>query len=328
MMKPAYWEKQENNSIHCLLCPNDCVIKPGHVGNCKVRKNDQGALSLPYYGEISSLALDPIEKKPLYHFKPGSRILSIGFVGCSFKCPFCQNHSISQSTHVPTNHHSPADIVAIAQEHNSSGIAYTYSEPTIHFEFIRETAELAHIAGLYNVIVSNGYLNHEPAEELLDLVDAANIDLKCFNEDFYKREIKGSLRPVLAFIKTAASKCALEVTTLIIPGKNDSTLELESIARFLGDIDTDIPLHLSRYYPTYKYSIPSTPVQTMEKLAAAAGKYLTYIYLGNVGVRETNTSCPECGNLLIRRAGYSTHIVGLDGNVCSECSAQTPVVLS
>ena len=327
-IQAKFWRKEKETSIACLLCPHGCIISEDSTGICKARKNTQGILSLPFYGEISSLAVDPIEKKPLYHFLPGKTILSIGFVGCSFQCPFCQNHSISQSSHVFTEHLDPEDVVALAVKKKSFGIAYTYSEPLIHIEFILETAKLAKKMGLKNVLVSNGYINPEPAQELLPLLDAANIDVKSFNPDFYLKEIKGKLQPVLDFISLAAGKISLEITTLIIPGKNDSSEEIESIARFIADIDDTIPYHLSRYYPTFKYTIPATSFETVMALSETARKYLKYVYLGNVGLSETNTFCPSCGALLVRRLGYSTTIEGIKKNACTSCGETIPIVLS
>ena len=323
-----FWNKEKNNSIACLLCPHGCVIKEGGTGICKARKNIGGELTLPFYGEISSIAVDPIEKKPLYHFLPGKTILSIGFVGCSFKCPFCQNHSISQSSHVFTEHLDPEEVVDLALKKKSFGIAYTYSEPLIHIEYLLNTARLARKKGLKNVLVSNGYINPGPAEELIPLLDAANIDVKSFNPDFYVSEIKGKLQPVLDFVSIAAGKLSLEVTTLVIPGKNDSPEEIESIARFIADIDDTIPYHLSRYYPTFKYTIPATSYDSIMSLAETARKHLKYVYLGNVGMSETNTYCPSCGALLVRRFGYSVTMEGIKDNCCSSCGETIPIVLS
>jgi len=325
-MKARYWAQKDKKHIHCQLCPNDCIIPVDGAGNCKTRRNSKGELTLPFYGEISSLGVDPIEKKPLYHFKPGSQILSIGFVGCSLKCPFCQNHSISQSSHVRTNHLEPEEVVSLAQQHDSHGIAYTYSEPTIHFEFVADTAIRAREAGLKNVLVSNGYLNPAPALELLELMDAANIDLKSFNPDFYKHELKGKLQPVLDFITMAAEKTSLEVTTLVLPGKNDSPEEIEEIAKFLASLGRPVAYHLSRYYPTYKYSIPATSIDSVEELADVAREHLPYVYLGNVGYNETNTYCPNCGALLIYRTGYRVRLDHLQGSECSLCKTEIPII--
>jgi pyruvate formate lyase activating enzyme len=303
------------------------MIAPGNHGICRVRFNKKGELDVPLYGRLSAVAMDPIEKKPLYHFYPNSTILSIGFYGCSFHCPFCQNYSISQTNSGRYTDLSPSDLVDTAKKNNSNGIAYTYSEPLIHLEYVLDSAKIARKNGLKNVLVSNGYINPEPADELLEYIDAANIDLKTFNPDFYRKEIGGRLEDVKAFIKKAAAKIHLEVTTLVIPEKNDTEEEIESIASFLADISKDIPYHLSCYYPTYKYSIPPTPESTVRKLSETAGKHLNYVYPGNVGYSETNTYCPQCKSLLIRRAGYKVEIKGMENGKCSSCSSDIAVVM-
>ena len=322
-----YYKKLDDNKILCQLCPNKCVISNSRHGICKIRFNKSGDLDLPIYGKLSAIALDPIEKKPLYHFYPKSDILSIGFYGCSFHCPFCQNHSISQTNKGRYNEKTPDELVVIAKSHNSVGIAYTYSEPLIHFEYVLNSAKIARKKGLKNVLVSNGYINPEPAVELLEYLDAANIDLKSFTNDFYKNEIGGGLEEVKRFISQAADKIHLEVTTLVIPGKNDSDEEIESIARFLSELSPDIPYHLSCYSPTYKYSIPPTPPSAVMHLAEIAGKYLNYVYLGNVGYSETNTYCPKCNNLLIKRVGYRVSITGIEKGKCVSCNAEANVKL-
>jgi pyruvate formate lyase activating enzyme len=292
---------------------------------CGTRSNQKGALVLPYYGRITALATDPIEKKPLYHFYPGITILSVGFLGCSLHCPFCQNYNISQDMSTPTNYVSPQELVSAAEKNKSFGIAYTYSEPAIHFEYVTDSAVLAHERGLKNVLVTNGYLNKEPAEQMLELMDAVNVDLKCFNDDFYRKELGGKLEPVLDFIKIAGAKTSLEVTTLIIPTKNDSEAEMEQIAGFLAGIDKNIPLHLSCYYPIYKYSIPRTDVSTIKRLAEVAKKHLNFVYLGNVGTMETNSTCPSCGQVLIRRRAYSVSKPGITDGACNKCGFKVPI---
>ena len=324
-MKGMYYKKSDGNKILCELCPNKCEISNSRHGICRIRFNKNGDLDLPLYGKLSAIAMDPIEKKPLYHFYPESDILSIGFYGCSFHCPFCQNYSISQTNKGRFDEKTPEELVVIAKSHNSVGIAYTYSEPLIHFEYVLNSAKIARKNGLKNVLVSNGYINPEPAVELLEYLDAANIDLKAFTDDFYKKEVGGSLAEVKRFISQAAGKIHLEVTTLVIPGKNDSDEEIESIARFLSGLSPDIPYHLSCYYPTYKYSIPPTPPGTVKRLAELAGKYLNYVYLGNVGSSETNTYCPKCRKLLIKRAGYNVTIKGIEKGRCVSCNAEVSV---
>lgn len=321
-MKGRFYNKKEGEKIQCILCPNKCVIPVNRHGICRVRFNKDGELDLPLYSKLSAIAMDPIEKKPLYHFYPKSSILSIGFYGCTFHCPFCQNYLISQTNNGRFNELSPQDLIKTAKEYNSNGIAYTYSEPLIHFEYVLDSAIIARKDGLKNVLVSNGYINPEPAEELLEFIDAANIDLKTFNPEFYKKEIGGDPEEVKRFLKQASERIHLEVTTLVIPGKNDSDEEIENIAFFLSGLSKDIPYHLSCYYPTYKYKIPPTPVNTVKRLAEIARKHLNYVYLGNVGYSETNTYCPECNNLLIQRSGYNVNIIGIERGKCSACKKE------
>jgi pyruvate formate lyase activating enzyme len=325
MAEGAYWKKRDDGRVACALCPHNCVIAEGRAGVCGVRSNEGGALVLPYYGRISSVAVDPIEKKPLYHFYPGSTILSVGFWGCNFHCPFCQNYSISQHADENSDYLAPEALADLAVRRGSFAVAYTYSEPLVHFEYIMNCAKQARARGLRNVLVSNGYINAAPAEELLPWLDAANIDLKTFQDDFYRREIGGGLADVKRFITQAARRVALEVTTLVIPTKNDSVEEIESISRFLAGLNPDIPLHLSCYYPVYKYSIPPTPPETVIRLVAAARRHLRYVYEGNVGHRETNTDCPGCGNLLIRRRGYSVSLPGVKAGACAQCGKKIPI---
>jgi len=326
-MSANYFKKLDRQRVRCTLCPNNCIIAPGKYGSCLVRRNLQGELTLPYYGAVSSLAIDPIEKKPLYHFYPGEKILSVGFLGCNLHCPFCQNYQISQSTDIPFSKLTPTELVGNALKQGSFAIAYTYSEPLIHFEYVLEAAQQAHEKGLKNVLVSNGYLNQEPASELLEYLDAANIDLKSFNPDFYRREIGGKLSEVKRFITQAAAATALEVTTLIIPGKNDTPEEIAEIAAFLATIDRNIPYHLSAYYPQHHYHIPPTPISTLTAASETAAKHLNYVYLGNVGSSEINTLCPECRSLLIRRRGYSVQIKGIKEHRCSNCGNRVPIRL-
>ncbi len=270
--------------------------------------------------------MDPVEKKPLYHFHPGSAILSVGFVGCNFRCPFCQNHEISQSNRAETRELDPAELVETALAHGSFGIAYTYSEPLVHIEYVLEAARLARGRGLANVLVSNGFVRPEPAEELIGLLDAANIDLKGWDEGFYRHELGGELREVCRFIGQAAKRIHLEVTTLVIPTRNDDPAQIDGIAGFLAGLDPDIPYHLSCYYPTYRYAIPPTPVETVLRLAETARRRLRYVYVGNTGQRETNTVCPGCGAVVLRRAGYRTAVVGLRDGRCAACGRQLPII--
>ncbi|MDR2964413.1 MAG: AmmeMemoRadiSam system radical SAM enzyme [Treponema sp.] len=282
--------------ISCELCPHFCKIKNGSFGLCGARGNKGGIGIIPFYGFITALAMDPIEKKPLYHFKPGSQILSLGFAGCNLRCPFCQNWHISQLTDISKGAPSgkymkPGEIISAALKHNSPSIAYTYSEPLIHIEFLLDCMTLARKHGIANVLVSNGSIcaNNEnsPAAEILALTSAANIDLKCFSEETYKKCLGGNLETTLDFIKLAYSMGVhLEVTTLVVPDLNDSDEELDKIAAFLASVEnTDkraIPWHLTAYHPDYRWNAPRTDPAFLRRTALRAKNILRYVHTGNV----------------------------------------------
>jgi pyruvate formate lyase activating enzyme len=321
-----WFEARADGKVACQLCPHRCLVTEARPGKCGVRRWSAGGLTLPFYGRVSSLAVDPIEKKPLYHFHPGARILSAGFVGCSFHCKFCQNWEISQGTEAATRFLSPEELVAAARREGSFAIAYTYSEPLVHAEYVLESARLARAAGLKNVLVSNGYLNPGPTDEILPFIDAANIDLKGFDESFYRIETGGSLKDVERFLLQAAGRVHLEITTLVIPTKNDDTSQIEGIARFVASLGKDTPLHLSAYHPDYKYSIHATAPLSLRALADAARRHLRYVYVGNLGAEECDTACADCGNVLVRRRGYSVQVTGVRHGMCSACGAAAPIV--
>jgi pyruvate formate lyase activating enzyme len=270
--------------------------------------------------------VDPIEKKPLYHFYPGSKILSTGPNCCNLGCTFCQNWLISQRR-APTRYWSPQQLVDAAVQEKSLGIAFTYSEPLVWFEYILDTAPIAHRAGLKIVLVSNGYLNAAPLEELLPHVDAFNIDLKGMSERFYLRICKGKLSPVLENIRRIArSPAHLEITNLVIPGENDTEPDIEALAAFVASVSDLIPLHFSAYHPDYQMEHSSTPVSTLLLAGEIGRRHLKYVYLGNVSIDEGNdTLCPACGRLLIERAGFSATVCGLDGSRCGGCGAETGI---
>lgn len=319
------YTKIAGTDILCGLCPHTCRIANGEAGICKVRVNKHDHLELPYFGMLSAIAVDPIEKKPLFHFYPGKPIFSVGFYGCSFRCPFCQNYRISQEVDKSGQRVTPENCVGLALQHDSFGIAYTYSEPLVHFEYVVQTSEIGREAGLKNILVTNGYLNPKPTKELLKVTDAANVDLKSFNDDFYREELGGSLNPILRFIEAAAASIHLEVTTLVIPGKNDSPEEISEIARFLSSVNRGIPLHLSAYYPTYTYVIDATPPETIRRLAEVASEYLDYVYPGNIS-GPSDTLCPSCGATVIRRRGYNIDITGLKDGCCTSCGTRLPIL--
>lgn len=289
-MKPQsaqalYYETQVDGSAACWLCPHRCVIKPGQSGICRVRVNEGGSLILPYWGKISALALDPIEKKPLYHFMPGTRTFSIGYVSCNLHCPFCQNYHISQTTEYPTESYAPEALVALARQSGCPSMSHTYSEPLIHAEFVSACCARAHEAGLASILVTNGSINEAPAWDLLAHTQAVNVDLKSWNAEWYQKELGGNKDTVCAFIELAKKlDVHVEVTTLVIPGKNDSEAEIAAIARFLAEIDAAIPLHLSAYHPMYRYTVPPTPPETIYRLEKIAKQHLTHVYPGNIGI--------------------------------------------
>ena len=285
MLEALYWEPADKGAVRCMLCPHRCMIADGITGICGTRKNTGGRLMASGYGVVSSIALDPIEKKPLYMFHPGKRVLSIGGYGCNLKCPFCQNYEISMvRTGSKIKHrYTPEEIVELAVktvEDNNIGVAYTYNEPLIGYEFLTDCAALVKNEGLKNVVVTNGNICEEPLEAMLPLIDAMNIDLKGFTEEFYKR-VGGSLETVKKTIQQAQKQCHVEVTTLVIPGENES--DVEDITKWLSAISPEIPLHLSRFFPRYKYSeMEPTPRETIYKLCNVAGKYLKNVFAGNV----------------------------------------------
>lgn len=314
----SYTEEQ-NEALQCRLCPHNCRIPPAASGYCGVRVNRSGKLHLPYHGHITALALDPVEKKPLYHFKPGTAVLSLGFQGCNMACPFCQNHEISHPAGpLPGRHLSPPELIGIAKKEAISAVAFTYSEPLIHYEFLLECAAGLRRHGIPTILVTNGMLNRRPAQELLPFIDAVNVDLKSMNPRCYRETLKGDREAVLDFIRLAYDKTHLEVTTLIVPGLNDSAEEIRRAAGFLAELNPDIPYHLSAYRPGWRYSAPATAPALLAALSEAARESLRFVYTGNIP-GESNTSCPGCGARLIRRQGYATVEENLQGKSCRVC---------
>lgn len=282
MREAMFYEKKENDMIQCHLCPHECTIAPERVGRCNIRKNDNGTLVSLAYGEISSYALDPIEKKPLSRYMQGSYIFSVGFYGCNFSCKFCQNYHIALER-PKTFFVSPEQLVQKAKDiANNIGIAYTYNEPLINYEYVYACAKKAHQENLINVVVTNGFINPKPLEKLLPYIDAFNIDLKAYNNEFYKNICSGELNPVMKTIQLAVKKSHVEVTLLLIEGLNDDLEELEEMFRWLGSLDKNLPLHISRYFPQYKMTRPKTRVAKLIEVQKIARKYLQYVYLGNV----------------------------------------------
>ena len=283
--------------LTCHLCHHACQLAEGETGFCKARGNRGERLTSLSYGLLTSVALDPIEKKPLYHFHPGSRILSVGSFGCNLACPFCQNYSISQAGErdlcfeeqeagLRVYRLPPEELLALAldtrKKHGNIGVAFTYNEPLMNYEYLRESAALLQEAGLKTVLVSNGELSSGPFRKLVPLIDAANIDLKGFTQEFYQW-VGGDFEEVKANICAAhEAGCHIEITTLVIPGRNDGEADMAKEAQWLASLSPEIPLHLSRYFPRYKLNVPPTPIETLERLKEIAGEFLRYVYLGNV----------------------------------------------
>ena len=326
-MKEAYlYEKLEEGKVKCNLCNHRCIIKDGSKGICGVRENRDGTLFSLVYDKIIAAHLDPIEKKPLFHFLPGSTSFSIATAGCNFRCKFCQNYEISQ---LPRNYKitgeymSPDAIVAYAVKNGAKSISYTYTEPTIYFELALDTSRIAVQKGLKNVFVSNGYMTEDCLKEIYPDLHAANVDLKSFRDQFYREMCGARLKPVLNTIETMKKMGIwVEVTTLVIPGYNDSEEELKEIAKFLVSLDPNIPWHVTRFYPMYRLTtVPPTPVNTLRKAREIGlNEGLRYVYTGNIpGDEGENTYCPNCGKLIIARHGFYVSKLEIKDGKCIYC---------
>jgi pyruvate formate lyase activating enzyme len=329
MIKEALlWEKLDSQKVHCYLCAHECKISESKYGICGVRQNRRGILYTTIYADVIASHIDPIEKKPMYHFLPGSQSFSIATIGCNFRCGFCQNWQISQASTKESDAHSrqefpPEKVVEEARANHCRSISYTYTEPTIFFEYALDTARLAHEAGLYNIFVTNGYMTRQALEMIRPYLDAANVDLKSFSDNSYKKNCKARLEPVLETISTMKSLGIwVEVTTLVIPGENDSDDELKHIAEFLAKVDHMIPWHVSRFHPDYEFTDhKATPLETLHKakeIGQQAG--LSYIYLGNV-LEGVNTFCHQCRKLIIERHYMGMNRSQLKDGRCPHCGA-------
>jgi len=334
MKEALLYEKLSDMKVKCNLCNHRCRISNGSTGICGVRENRDGTLVTLVYNKIIARHLDPIEKKPLFHFLPGSRSYSIATAGCNLKCRFCQNSDISQ---MPNDHgqisgesFSPETLVQEAAAGNAATIAYTYTEPTIYYELARETARIASSRGIKNIFVSNGYMSEECLDDISSDLHAANIDLKAFSDEFYKNQCGARLEPVLNSIKKMVEMGVwLEITTLLIPGLNDSEPELEKIAEFIFKQNPGIPWHISRFHPTYKLNnTPPTPpekIQRAKEIGYSAG--LKYVYTGNLpGDEGEKTCCHNCGELLIDRYGFTVRGSYIKKGRCFSCRTHIPGV--
>lgn len=324
-----HWEGER---VRCVLCPHDCLIPPGGAGRCRVRQHKPGqGLVATTYGHYTALALDPVEKKPLFHFYPGKTVLSLGTAGCNLRCQFCQNWQISQ-TDLASHHITVAEIVRLAKRYSQGdcvGVAFTYNEPLMWYEFVLEAARAVQKAGLKTVLVTNGYLQPEPWQELLAYVDALNVDVKAFTDEFYRRVCGGSLAPVLENVQIARRHCHLELTQLIIPGYNDDLESIREFARWVGaNLGRDTPVHFSRYYPNYRMDAPPTPVEILEKAREIASAWLDYVYLGNIGdTAASHTYCPRCGAVVVERSYYRVSRIYVREGACQVCGQDLPLVL-
>ena len=322
-----FYRKLDEGKVKCTLCPHGCVIAPGKSGICRVRENKDGTLYASTYGLVSSVALDPIEKKPLFHVDPGGYLLSIGSYGCNFSCEFCQNWQISQER--PDLYEaSPERIVGMAVDQrelhpNVTGIAYTYNEPAIWTEFVLDCAKLAKRRGLRNVLVTNGYISRDALDEALPYVDALNIDVKAWTEGFYRDIVHGRLGPVVEAIE----KAWVEVTYLVIPEENDRDEDVRGLSEWISRVDPAIPLHLSRYFPAYRFRRAATPIETLERLRKVALERLYYVYIGHAWKRGyADTVCPECKTVLLERGGLELERSHLVDGSCPTCGRRLEMV--
>ncbi|MCF8345965.1 MAG: AmmeMemoRadiSam system radical SAM enzyme [Bacteroidales bacterium] len=325
MHEAQFYTKLSDARVRCDLCPHLCIISETRSGQCGVRSLHNGKLISNNYGRLSSIAMDPIEKKPLYHFYPGEHVFSIGSVGCNMHCKHCQNEQISQCIGIAPgqlNAYSVDKIVARIRSRGSGIVAFTYNEPVVSYEYMVDVADALKGSGIACVMVTNGYIMPGPLARLLPYFSGFNVDLKAFSDQFYKKITGARLQPVidtLEAIKAAGSH--LEITYLVIPGLNDDPEEFSNMIAYINRVfGRDQVLHLSRYFPSYQMSLPPTPLSTLHKLMEIAGEQLDHVYTGNTGLEfDANTYCPACGALLIERKHYHTTIRGMEGNRCAAC---------
>jgi len=329
MQQAMFWQAKEEGKVLCQLCPKYCTIQPGKTGFCRVRKNVDGTLYTLNFGHLSAHAMDPIEKKPLYHYYPGDYILSLGTTGCNLRCGFCQNWNIAhddpQTIEVTPEH--VVEVAANQEPYPNVGIAYTYSEPMMWYEFMFYTTRLAREKGLKNVLVTNGYINEEPLRALLPYIDAMNIDVKGFTDEYYHKNCVGHLEPVIRTVELAHKRCHVELTTLLVPGQNDSEAEIRQLVDWIASLNPEIPLHFSRYFPNFEFDLEPTPPETLKRAREIALEKLSYVYIGNLDdPKGINTYCPGCKKILINRSWYNGKVVGLTAeNQCKHCGRKISI---
>jgi len=323
-----FWSA-EGERVRCALCPHHCLIADGKRGLCGVRENRAGTLTPLTYGVVTGAHLDPIEKKPLYHFHPGSWILSIGSWGCNLSCDFCQNWHISGGE-VPGSRLAPQEAAALADRERGNGnigLAFTYNEPLIWFEYVLDTSRAIRERGLKNVLVTNGEIEEAPLEELLPHVDALNVDIKAMDEDFYRRLCRGPAAVPRRTVERAFGHCHVEVTNLLIPGENDSAEQVGALVDWVAGISDRLPVHFSRYHPAHKMAAPPTPLASLERAYAIAREKLKHVYVGNASLPgASHTLCPSCGAVVVGRDGFSVSSRLLQARRCGRCGSEVNIV--
>lgn len=338
MKEALLYKKLDDRIVHCCLCAHECKITEGKFGLCGVRENIEGSLYTHAYGHLVATHIDPVEKKPLYHFLPGSKSFSVAIAGCNFRCGFCQNWEISQApvsgeqgVSLSEDEFTPKDLVDEALGNNCQSISYTYTEPTVFFEYAYDTAKLAKASGLRNIFVTNGYMTKVCLKEISPYLDAANVDLKFCKDSSYRKICSASLSPVLDSIRSMKELGLwVEITTLVIPGVNDSDEELSGIAKFILSVDKDMPWHVSRFHPDYKFSgyLP-TPEATLKKAQSIGEEVgLNFVYAGNVYGWGNDTICPLCKKVLIRREAFKVMGYNIEGNKCVYCQNAIPGIFA
>ncbi|MEM2943496.1 MAG: AmmeMemoRadiSam system radical SAM enzyme [Methanomassiliicoccales archaeon] len=333
-LKEARFWRTMGGKIQCELCPHSCLIAPNKRGICGVRRNVDGKLVSLIYGRASSIHVDPIEKKPFFHFKPGDRVLSLGSVGCTFRCLHCQNFTISQAEvdKFPLEYINPQDVTTMCQNTEAKGISWTYNEPIIWHEFACDASKIAKENGYYSLYVTNGYIQEEPLREISKYIDGMNIDIKGFTEEFYRKICKARLEPVLEATQIAVGLgMHVELTYLIIPNRNDTEEEIRRFVIWVRDsLGESIPVHFTRFHPDYMMTdVPSTPLKTLE-MALKIGKEegLRFVYVGNVPHHEgENTYCPKCGNLAIERVGFEVVHIDVKEGKCRKCGESLNIIM-